>query len=671
MANKSKILYDGRVFSGLDIKGGKMHIATSLLSSSLEANTFSPVIKSDDRTLVEFKRNTPMIYFYNDRQKGVFYVQDVQRTGPDLYQFSATSAIGLLSDGQHYGGIYTGQTVSELLPGLCGTVPYAVKSNLEGIKLYGWLPVSSPRDNLAQVLFAIGATVKNDLDGVLRIETLWNGISGDMGRGRMYQGPSVKYGSEVTRVIVTEHQYVEGGDEKKLFEGTAQQGDIITFDGPMYGLKVSGFSILEHGANYAKVSAGSGTLTGHEYVHNTREVYKDVSTAQEPNVKTAKNATLVSLVNSNAVAQRMANYFQWVETIQTSSVYLGENPGNRLAVWHPYNEIGVTACLESADINLSNTLKADESLLVGFIPPKEEQIVTYDNHELLTGNGTWTVPEGVTEVVAVLIGGGGAGHNGSAGTGGFYGGFGENTYKSEEIQITRNDTEGKVYSKSTSCTSGGSTTDNGTGGSGGAAGTPGNVLQTTISVTAGEQISFSCGFGGQTNGQNGGNTTFGAESSASGSATSTGYTDVVTGVTYAKAGTAGEKGGDGGVPGNSGSSAGGASGGSGVRSRSYDDSGTDSASNTIYSAKYSASASGSVAGAGGGGAGGQASGKNGSSGGGASNGSFSFRLSENTANGTLRAPVPGDGGAGASGNKGESYGSSGDGGGGGGGFGAF
>ena len=128
MANKSKILYDGRVFSGLDIKGGKMHIATSLLSSSLEANTFSPVIKSDDRTLVEFKRNTPMIYFYNDRQKGVFYVQDIQRTGPDLYQFSATSAIGLLSDGQHYGGIYTGQTVSELLPGLCGTVPYAVKS---------------------------------------------------------------------------------------------------------------------------------------------------------------------------------------------------------------------------------------------------------------------------------------------------------------------------------------------------------------------------------------------------------------------------------------------------------------------------------------------------------------------------------------------------------------
>lgn len=104
MANKSKILYDGRVFSGLDIKGGKMHIATSLLSSSLEANTFSPVIKSDDRTLVEFKRNTPMIYFYNDRQKGVFYVQDIQRTGPDLYQFSATSAIGLLSDGQHYAG---------------------------------------------------------------------------------------------------------------------------------------------------------------------------------------------------------------------------------------------------------------------------------------------------------------------------------------------------------------------------------------------------------------------------------------------------------------------------------------------------------------------------------------------------------------------------------------
>jgi hypothetical protein len=351
-------------------------------------------------------------------------------------------------------------------------VPYEIKTNLTEIKLYGWLPIASPRDNLAQVLFAIGAVIKTDLGGVLRIESLWDGISGELTQNQMYEGPSVKYDSAVTQVVVTEHQYVEGGEETKLFEGTAQQGDIITFNSPMYELIADGFSILESGANYAKVSGGSGTLKGRAYIHNTREVVRDVSEAAEPNIKTVKDATLVSLVNSTAVAERLANYFQWTETIQAPIVYQGEVPGNRVATWHPYDKTRVTACLESADINLSNTLKADETLLVGFVPPKFEQVVTYDEHEVLTGSGTWTVPEGVTQVVVVLIGGGGAGGNGNDGTGDFYGGFGTDKYDTQTISIYTSDSAGQTKTGNASITATGSTTEAGTGGTGGSAGSP-------------------------------------------------------------------------------------------------------------------------------------------------------------------------------------------------------
>lgn len=520
----NKIRYLDHVFGEEDdIKKGNCYLVGTLLGDSLSINTLEFDVESDDSTLTQFKRNDPVIYEHNGKQIGIFYVQNIERIGATTYSFSAVSALGILAEGKHYGGIYTGQTVAEILPGICGTVPYEIKTNLTEIKLYGWLPIASPRDNLAQVLFSIGAVIKTDLGGVLRIESLWDGISGELTQNQMYEGPSVKYDSAVTQVVVTEHQYVEGGEETKLFEGTAQQGDIITFNSPMYELVADGFSILESGANYAKVSGGSGTLKGRAYIHNTREVVRDVSEAAEPNIKTVKDATLVSLVNSTAVAERLANYFQWTETIQAPIVYQGEVPGNRVATWHPYDKTGVTACLESADINLSNTLKADETLLVGFVPPKASAEY-YDTMELIDEDTTWTVPDGVTSLRVVLIGGGSGGSGGASGEDGGRGIFG---------------TKGR-----------------GKGGSGGVkgeAGAGGKIYQNNITVSPGNAFQVHIGNGGTggnggeapANGSDGGDTTFGELSSLNGSRSESGFYEQTSGITYAKPGEAGIPGGNG------------------------------------------------------------------------------------------------------------------------------
>lgn len=665
----NKIRYLDHVFGEEDdIKKGNCYLVGTLLGDSLSINTLEFDVESDDSTLTQFKRNDPVIYEHNGKQIGIFYVQNIERIGATTYSFSAVSALGILAEGKHYGGIYTGQTVAEILPDICGTVPYEIKTNLTEIKLYGWLPIASPRDNLAQVLFAIGAMIKTDLGGVLRIESLWDGISGELTQNQMYEGPSVKYNSAVTQVVVTEHQYVEGGEETKLFEGTAQQGDIITFNSPMYELVADGFSILESGANYAKVSGGSGTLKGRAYIHNTREVVRDVSEAAEPNIKTVKDATLVSLVNSTAVAERLANYFQWTETIQAPIVYQGEVPGNRVATWHPYDKTGVTACLESADINLSNTLKADETLLVGFVPPKFEQVVTYDEHEVLTGSGTWTVPEGVTQVVVVLIGGGGAGGNGDDGTGDFYGGFGTSKNETKSVSIYPSDSAGQTKTTNCTLTATGNTTEKGTGGAGGKAGEPGKVYQKTIDVSAGDKISYICGSGGQANGAGGEDTVFGEESSASGSAESAGYTDIVTGITYAKSGTPGSAGADGGTPGNNGDDDGETAGGIGRQPYNDSENGNNESSTANYSVTLSVNISVSSSGSGGGGAGGRSGQNDGTAG--SSSGPAKFGYSIANASGTFTPSNPGTGGNGADGASAALYGCGGDGGGGGGGGGA-
>ena len=663
MANTTKIVYDGRTYTGTEIQNGNMRLATSLLSSSLESNTFNVTLKSPNKNLTNFSRNAPITVFNGERQLGIFYVRDVKRTAADLHKVSATSAVGILSDGNHYGGIYTGQTAESIIGSICGSVKYDIQNKLRPIKLYGWLPIATPRDNLAQVLFAMGATLRTDLNGVLRIEELWDGLSGDIGTDRMYQGASVEYASKVTQVSLTEHQYVASGDLEELFSGTTQSGDIITFDEPVYGLTASGFTIQSQGANFAKLSAGNGTLKGRKYKHNTREIIKTVSSASEPNIKAVKDATLVSLVNSQAVSNNLVNYLKWNRTIKTSVVYQGEIPGDLISTWDPFDKTSVDVCIQEADIILSNTIKANEKMLVGFTPIRQEGSESYEYHVVLTGSGTFTFPEGTTSARAVLIGAGGAGFDGSPG------GDSTETWEDEEIKTTRiNLTAPTTSASDSSNVSNRGAGTPGNGGAGGAAGTPGKVYEVTFSPSSGSRISYACGVKGTSNGALGGATTFGSYSSNSGSTSSAGYTDIISGITYAKSGDSGADGGKGGS-GADGESVGGVSGGKQEPSGSATRSDSDTQRRSNISMDIDATANFSLGAAGGGGAGGNSGNNLGTPGGDAEVGSVRLSITTGYINAFVYPNKGGTGGDGADGADASVYGCSGSGAGGGGGAG--
>ena len=54
MANTTKIVYDGRTYTGTEIQNGNMRLATSLLSSSLESNTFNVTLKKPKQESDQF-----------------------------------------------------------------------------------------------------------------------------------------------------------------------------------------------------------------------------------------------------------------------------------------------------------------------------------------------------------------------------------------------------------------------------------------------------------------------------------------------------------------------------------------------------------------------------------------------------------------------------------------
>ena len=543
-----KITYKNWTFLFSQTESAKPTREQSLSCESISADTLTAVVRCNDPTIMAFAKNDPIRVWESDSDASMqtYYIRSITRTGATSYRLVAWSAVGLLAAMAHKGGIYTGQTVAEVVKEICGKVPVVVKSVFANTKLYGWLPYCQPkadrrgksaRDNLVQVLFAIGAYLTTDLNGVLHIDALWDGASSTIGSNRMYaSGGKVSYSDPVSAVTVTEHQYIAGTEEKELFSGTSQQGDIITFSEPMHSLTATGFTILESGANYAKISSGSGSLKGKTYIHNTRLVTQTVTENAAENVKSVTDATLVSLVNSSAVAKRLADYYKCRETITNGIVSGQEKPGHVVSVYHPYDKKMVSACIVSLDTTMSGTLKSEMTALVGFLPPQPESSEYFDERVLLTGSGTWTVPEGVTTYTKVLIGGG---------QGGKHGGKGE-----DGKQRTASWSE-RVLGTLTYNWSGylpGAISKGGVGGEGGVGGKV--LVETVNDATPGESIAYSCGTAGAgattdgAEGENGTATTMGGSSSDSGSSSDIGYTDPVTGEVFAAKGDTGIAGGD-------------------------------------------------------------------------------------------------------------------------------
>ena len=496
-----------------------------LRADALEADTLDITVLSESGTIRSFKKNDKVEYFRSGSRVGVYYLQSVTRVGPKLYTLSALSAVGLLIVRPHRGGIYTGQTVAEVVAEICGDIPVLIETVYRGIKLYGWLPIASARDSLVQVLFAIGAWLHTDENGVLRVQKLWNGTASIIGPASVHAANiQVKYLDPVSAVAVTEHQYIAGTEDVTLFEGTAQQGDVIEFDEPAHTLTAEGFTILESGANYAVLSAGTGKLTGKSYVHNRRVVTRTVTEGAAENVEEITDATLVSLVNSSAVAQRMAAYYACREQLTVDVNPAAEHAGHVVSLWNEWDKQQTLACIASRETKISGLLKSRTSALVGFLPPQPETTEYYDERVVLTGSGTWTVPDDVTTLRAVLVDQGADGTDGADGAAGASTSLIMTTAESQVQSFTRQVNGGK----------------GGIGGEAGLGGLGGRILSADLDVTPGASFAYSVAE----------EATFGDLSSANGSRSDAGFTDPITGDVYGKKGDDGLAGGAGGDGGN-------------------------------------------------------------------------------------------------------------------------
>ncbi|MDD5883211.1 MAG: hypothetical protein PUD70_03905, partial [Firmicutes bacterium] len=466
-----------------------------------------------------------------------FYVVDAQRTGKFVYTIKAKSAIGVLDVIPYYGKLFVNTPLPDAIRDIILTdgmrrteTPFLMDlaesivlgSNLDTVTVTGWIPVCTKREALHHILFAQGINILKAENDAFLISRISNLNAGEIDPNDEYEGGSVDLTERVKSVEVTEHSYVQSpnADPVVLYDNTetlVDLGTTVVFDSaPIVAASLSAtgtLEILASNENCAIVT-GVGTLTGIPYTHTTNVVSRFNSSNADGQSISVSDATMVNAVNSNAVADRLYDYYSQKREIKIPIVLSGERCGLKYSCTSPFGD-KKDAFISSMSVTASAIAKADCKMISGYDPPERPGELTH--LVVLTGSGVFKVPQEVLEsdnprIRLVLIGGGQGGQGGQSGE------YGKTGLVNDVASLAKP-------------------------GSPGINGVPGRIRMIQIDTKISEYYSYSCGCGGQggrpvsygeaqITGNMGEPTTFGDYSSEVGTIPEVGFIDPLSGNVY-------------------------------------------------------------------------------------------------------------------------------------------
>lgn len=497
-----------------------------------------------EESLRTVPRGTPIQILKNGEVRSVYYFVKAEALEGDWWQINAISGIGLLDDVESFGGMWlysdgytfmdalqdiiggevtVGQGMYYLTGGIfdCTVEPAVAAQILTGHLPYADAKIRTSRQNLQDILLAYGASCTKGDDGRILFSFIRNNTNPDVIPIELtYKDGRIIYDTPYTMVRVEEYSFIQNAsDQEVVLFDSSQQGaasnSIIPFANPMHSLRATGtLTIVDSNCNYARITGG-GILYGKRYTRVSKLVTRGTDDSK---VFSLNNVELVNPLNSANVVDRLNSYLTEAKTIQTAFVLNNEKCGRKYGFFD-IKKAQRAGFATKMELITSGITKAQTTFVVDYIP--QNQGNKYENVAILTGSGTWTVPEGVTDFDAVLIGGG----HGSDGS--YDGGGGT---------VGRLDYD---YSTGYNIFSG---SQGGAGGRGSLAAEAGKVLNVEFRNVGGQSFNYQCGAGGAGGSRNGGAgsaggaTVFGSYTSANGSIAASGVLNLFTGEVYARNG---------------------------------------------------------------------------------------------------------------------------------------
>ena len=376
-------------FDGVLLEGS-FYNETSLLEDELSIDTMKIRVRSINTSypLHNFIYGSQVTFYKDDVLYGKYYLVSVERQTKSEYILNVQSSIGLLDDTMHYGGIYSGEYASAIIKDIIGEkIAYTEHNIFSKIKVYGWLPVATRRENLKQLLFAVGGCVKKK-NGDVYFTTLTVDAPKAIPENKVFDTGKITYDSPASRIEVVEHQFskVDSVSSEEVYSGeiigssfitpkgySVSNAALVTWDKPYHSLTFSNCTLLnnEKGVNYAVVSSsGSATISGKPYIHSKMIVSRDKENYNgKEKVAKVENATLVTLANSNSVAEKVMAYYDSPCTLSGAIVMDGEKPLDNITMPNQFEEEN-TGMIKSIEGTLGKQItKGELELRIGYNPP--------------------------------------------------------------------------------------------------------------------------------------------------------------------------------------------------------------------------------------------------------------------------------------------------------------
>lgn len=322
-------------FTESDIIESSVNEETNLIGAETIINSLDCTIYTDDEQFSilspdgiysKFAERQPLSAYeiVNNEQVliGKYYLSGWKSETETTHALECLDAVSILDKVPYNGGMwpYEGIDAQHIIGEIMrvASVPYDLDARLYNTKVIGWLPVTTCREALQQVAFAIGAYVdcsRSNVVNIIKTPDFSGVVTSVIGSDVRSEKQSIELQREVTGVEITAHNYALGNEVEQLFTGNLEAGmHYVQFGEPASGVTITGGDILFGNVNYAFVrvpTTGEVKLEGKKYIDNTT-VNKRYSTVERifENVVSVDNATLVNAYNVETVTDRVYEYYQ-------------------------------------------------------------------------------------------------------------------------------------------------------------------------------------------------------------------------------------------------------------------------------------------------------------------------------------------------------------------------
>lgn len=169
-----------------------------------------------------------------------------------------------------------------------------------------------------------------------------------------------------------------------------ENGAIITWDEPYHSITFEGTTLLndEVGVNYAVVApSASAVVKGKPYIHSKVIVSRDKENySGKEKVAKVEEATLISLANSNSIAEKVMAYYEAPNTLTGAIVLSDEKPLDNITIPNQFDEES-TGIIKSIEGTFGSQItKGEVEVRLNYNPP------TIEGTKVLTGITILTPP---------------------------------------------------------------------------------------------------------------------------------------------------------------------------------------------------------------------------------------------------------------------------------------